>query len=115
MDIDGIDQLNDYAWPDPSDPGRIVGLSEEVRELAETGEYFIEAGHISAGIFQGCWNLRGMEQFMVDMAADPSFAHALLERVTATQKGSGPSSWTWLGHLWTWWRLPTMWEVSTAL
>ena len=59
------------------------GLTEEARNSYENTDFCLAVGHISAGIFQDCWNLRGMEQFMIDLAFDPIFAEALLDRVTA--------------------------------
>ena len=82
----GLKDLDDYNWPDPCDPGRVQGLVEEARELFENG-YCVIAGHISAGIFQDCWNLRGMARFLEDMALDPPFAEALLKRVTLIHIG----------------------------
>ena len=79
----GLDDIDKYAWPNPNDPARVQGLAEEAQNLFENSEYCLVAGHISAGIFQDCWNLRGMAQFMVDLASDRLFAEALLERVTA--------------------------------
>lgn len=75
--------LDRFPWPDPHDPGRVEGLAEEARRLYEETDFSLSAGHISAGIFQDCWNLRGMAQFLMDMALDREFAEALLDRVTA--------------------------------
>jgi uroporphyrinogen decarboxylase len=75
--------LDRFRWPDPHDPGRVAGLAEEARRLHEETDFSLSAGHISAGIFQDCWNLRGMAQFLEDMARNRDFAEALLDRVTA--------------------------------
>ncbi len=77
-----LNDLDSFPWPDPHDLGRVEGLTEEARQLYEETEYCLVAGHISAGIFQDCWNLRGMEQFFKDMARNREFAEALLDRVT---------------------------------
>ncbi|RPI80580.1 MAG: uroporphyrinogen decarboxylase, partial [Chloroflexi bacterium] len=53
----------------------------------ETTGYILAAGHISAGIFQDCWNLRGMGQFMEDLVLNPEFAETLLKRVTEIHIG----------------------------
>jgi len=75
--------LDRFPWPNPHDPGRVAGLAEEARRLYEETDFSLSAGHISAGIFQDCWNLRGMAQFLMDMALDRAFAEALLDRVMA--------------------------------
>jgi uroporphyrinogen decarboxylase len=82
-----LEDLNHFPWPDPFDPGRVAGLMYEARRLYLETDYCLVAGHISAGIFQDCWNLRGMGRFMEDLALDPDFAHALLQRVTQIHIG----------------------------
>jgi uroporphyrinogen decarboxylase len=82
-----IEDLKRFAWPDSGAPGRVAGLAEQARQFYNQSDYVLVAGHISAGIFQDCWNLRGMEQFMIDLAADPVFAGALLDRVTEIHIG----------------------------
>lgn len=73
--------LDQYPWPDPDAPSRSAGLAEEAQRLHQETDYCLVAGHISAGIFQDCWNLRGMAQFLMDMVVNREFAEALLERV----------------------------------
>ena len=75
--------LDRYPWPDPCDPGRVEGLAEEARRLYEETDYSLVAGAISAGIFQDCWNLRGMARFFEDLILNHDFAEALLDRVLA--------------------------------
>ncbi|HIC90452.1 MAG TPA: uroporphyrinogen decarboxylase [Anaerolineae bacterium] len=75
--------LDHFPWPDPHDPSRVRGLVEEARRLYEETDYSLVAGAISAGIFQDCWNLRGMSQFLQDMVLNRDFAEALLDRVLA--------------------------------
>lgn len=87
LDQATLSDLDDFPWPDPDDPGRYLGLADEARRLYDETDYCLAAGHISAGIFQDCWNLRGMEQFFLDMALDREFAEALLDRVTAVHVG----------------------------
>jgi uroporphyrinogen decarboxylase len=70
--------LDRFRWPDPHDPGRV-----EARRLYNETDFSLAAGHVSAGIFQDCWNLRGMARFFEDMALDREFAEALLDRVAA--------------------------------
>ncbi len=82
-----LDDLDDFPWPDPADPGRVAGLAAEARRLYQETDYCLAAGHISAGIFQDCWNLRGMARFMQDMVLDRPLAEALLDRVTAVHIG----------------------------
>jgi uroporphyrinogen decarboxylase len=81
------DDLGRFPWPDPNDSGRVEGLAKEARRWYEETGFSLAAGHISAGIFQDCWNLRGMEQFFIDMALDREFAEALLDHVLEIHLG----------------------------
>jgi uroporphyrinogen decarboxylase len=76
-----------FPWPDPHDPGRVEGLAEKARRLHEKTGYSLVVGAISAGIFQDCWNLRGMAQFFEDMVRNREFAEVLLDRVLAIHLG----------------------------
>ncbi len=78
-----LEDLEHFPWPDPHDPGRVEGLAEEARQLYEETDFSLVAGAISAGVFQDCWNLRGMAQFLEDMVLNRQFAEALLDRVLA--------------------------------
>jgi uroporphyrinogen decarboxylase len=78
----GLEELDSFPWLDPDDPSRTEGLADEIHKLYNSTNYSLVAGHISAGIFQDCWNLRGMTQFLIDMVKNRRFAEALLDRVT---------------------------------
>ncbi len=82
-----LDDLDTFPWPDPYDSGRVEGLAEEARRLYEETDYALVAGHVSAGVFQDCWNLRGMEKFLLDMVINRDFAEALLDRVLTVHIG----------------------------
>jgi uroporphyrinogen decarboxylase len=79
--------LDRHPWPDPRDPGRVEGLAEEARRLYQETDYSLVAGAISAGVFQDCWNLRGMARFFEDLILNRDFAQALLDRVLAVHVG----------------------------
>lgn len=82
-----LEDLEDFPWPDPDDPGRVTGLAEKAQNLFENTDLTLAAGHISSGIFQDCWNLRGMEEFLMDMVLNRDFADVLLDKVTAIHIG----------------------------
>lgn len=77
-----IDELVSFTWPNPGNIQRIKGLEEKIKKLKQDPNITIVAGHVSAGIFQDCWNLRGMQKFLEDMIVNPLFARALMEKVT---------------------------------
>lgn len=73
----------DYSWPAPeaffSDEEKI----KEARELCrqEREDFFVYAG-MGWGLLESSWGLRGYENAMMDMAAEPEFFDELLERLT---------------------------------
>ena len=79
--------LADFPWPDPADPTRVVGMAERARWLWEETDYAISARAVSHGLFETAWELRGMQQFMVDMLQNPSFAHKLIGKILEVQLG----------------------------
>jgi uroporphyrinogen decarboxylase len=76
-----VRDLDDYPWPDPADPARVAGLAEKCRNLYE-GTEFALVGRFSNSIFEQAFYLRGLEQLFVDLAANPDFACALMDRLT---------------------------------
>jgi uroporphyrinogen decarboxylase len=74
------DDLAKLAWPDPKADGRFKGLREQAKQLFETTDFALVAGHIMWGPFEMACALRGYEQFCVDLYTDEPFARALLER-----------------------------------
>ena len=76
-----LEALRRYSWPDPRDPGRTAGLKDRARKLYETTDYALVMDAAGFGIFETGWMLRGFENFLTDMAAEPKFAKALMEGV----------------------------------
>jgi uroporphyrinogen decarboxylase len=76
-----VADLARHPWPDPSDPNLVEGLAAQARNLYEGTDFGLSAKSVSGGIFQTCCRLRSMEQFLVDMLIDKSFARELLARV----------------------------------
>jgi len=85
-EIRQIDEL--VNWPDVSDPRWTRGVRERAKFLHENTDYFVVARMVAShGPFQTACDLRGTEQFMVDMVEKPDFALALLERINNTLVG----------------------------
>jgi len=77
-----VADLDRFPFPNPDDPGRFRGLKERVEYLYNETEYAISAAYPFGGILElACW-LRGMDAFMMDMAARSNFAFALLDKIT---------------------------------
>lgn len=80
-----LDALKRYRWPDPRDPGRTDGLRERAKTLFEKTDYAIVLDVTGYGVFEQGWALRGFQDFLVDMAAEPRFAEALIQAVADYQ------------------------------
>ncbi len=80
----GIDDIESRVrWPDLSDPRWTHGVAERAQFLCEQTDYFVVMRMVAShGPFQTACDLRGTETFLMDMASNPEFAHALLDKVT---------------------------------
>jgi len=75
-----VTDLADYPWPDPRDPSLVAGLEQRARQLYEQTQLAL-VGRLSSSIFEQAFALRGMEKLFMDMALDPEFAGALMDRL----------------------------------
>ena len=84
--IDDIERL--VRWPDLSNPRWMAGVAERARELSEQTDYFVVMRMVAShGPFQTACDLRGTENFLLDMSLIPRFAESLLEKVTSVIEG----------------------------
>jgi uroporphyrinogen decarboxylase len=78
-----LDDIARYPWPALAHPTRFQGLRARAREIHEAGYAVVALSGVSP--FEYCYMLRGVEQWLADLATDPDFAHALLRKVTDLQ------------------------------
>ncbi len=77
-----VEELEAYqGWPDMSDPTRIAHVRENARHLAEENQYAILATPWLLFPFERAHAMQGMEAFLLNMAKNPDFARALLEKI----------------------------------
>ncbi len=69
------------SWPDMSDPTRIAHVRETSRRLAGENQFAILATPWLLFPFERAIAMQGMETFLLNMARDPEFARALLEKI----------------------------------
>ena len=74
--------LDAFSWPDPDDPQLLAEAQKTIKAYGD--EYFITP-NFGFVLFERAWTLRGFEEFFMDMAVDPDFAEALLDRITEIQ------------------------------
>ncbi len=77
-------ELDDYPWPDPEDPGRTTGLKEEAKEIYEGTDLAI-MGRFGGTLFETAANMRGWEQWMMDLIINREFVDAVMERILNIQ------------------------------
>lgn len=79
--IDGLvikePDIDTYQFP-TLDEARI---RKEYEELANRNDGTFKMASISFSMFERAWTLRGMENFLMDMALEPKFADALLDAI----------------------------------
>ena len=78
-----LQALERYSWPDPDDPSRYEGLRKRARALREQTPYaLVGTCDLGADILGRPQWVRGYAESMLDLAANPEFAEAFLERLT---------------------------------
>lgn len=75
-----MEDLDKYPWPDPNDDAIYAGLRERAKWLYENTDLAI-VGYFGGSMFTLASQLRGMENWLVDMVADPEYALALMNRL----------------------------------
>ncbi len=77
-----VSDIEKHRWPNPRDPGRIAGLAEKARFLAQTTDCYIGATTALSGMMLEYGQfLRGFEQFFMDLYVDEKFAHHLIGKI----------------------------------
>jgi uroporphyrinogen decarboxylase len=75
-----LDAVAKYAWPDPAELYDARGLAEKARYLYENTDHALVARNpVTWGFLDRGSNLRGMENFMMDLAMNPEIAHLLVQ------------------------------------
>lgn len=81
-----LETIDEFQWPDTNDPEQFKGLREKARHLYENTDYVIGADAIKAGVLMNSLQMRGYDQFFMDLAIDKPFAEALMDRILNTLK-----------------------------
>ena len=75
-----IEDLENYPWPNIKTPERIKGLKEKAKSLHEKGS-LLTIERITGGFFEASFWLRGFEDFYCDLANNPDYAMALMDKL----------------------------------
>ena len=77
-----IEDLASYqGWPDMSDPSRIAHVRETAKRLSEENQFAIMATPWLLFPFERAHAMQGMEPYLLNMAMNPDFARAMLEKI----------------------------------
>jgi uroporphyrinogen decarboxylase len=74
-----IKDLADYPFPKGDDPSRFDSLRQQAKLMKDETPFAVVSG-ISGVVYEICWYMRGLEQWMMDMLTEPEFCEALLDR-----------------------------------
>jgi len=78
--VSTVDELDQYPPYSPIDETTLADLHERAKHLYENTEYALMLNG-GGGIYEPAQGLRGWGAFMMDLAGDPAFAGALLDRL----------------------------------
>lgn len=87
--LDQATELGDidvYPWPNMDDPSRIDHVAGIAHRLAQNNRYAIIGTPWLLFPFERACSLQGLDKFLLNMALNPDFAAALLERITSLCK-----------------------------
>jgi uroporphyrinogen decarboxylase len=75
-----LQDIEDFPWPDPTDPGRTDGLRDKVLRIRRETDKAIMA-KFSNSIWEQSWWLYGMQDWMMDMVVKPEITCAIMDKV----------------------------------
>lgn len=75
-----ISDLGQHTFPDPNDVTRLDPIADQIR-LAEDKKKAIVLNNVCAGTMEVASWLRGLDQFLMDLALQPEMAEYLLDKV----------------------------------
>ena len=80
-----LDALKEMSWPDPANPGLYAGLRERVQALRSgTDKALFGMAPCGHDLFNQLFRVRGMENGLMDLVAEPKFAEAFFDRLCDT-------------------------------
>jgi uroporphyrinogen decarboxylase len=79
--VENVTDLQQFPWPQPDwwDFKPLLGV---IQQLDSTGDYHIRFR--IGSVFELAWQLRGMQQFLMDLAIEPSIPLYIMDRITET-------------------------------
>jgi uroporphyrinogen decarboxylase len=85
-DATTVEELEAYPWPDMTDPTRFLGVRERAQQLRDENVYASMGTPWLAFPLERAFSMQGTDTFLLNMAAEPEFAEALLWKTQALCK-----------------------------
>jgi len=79
-DVEIVDDLEDYEWPDPTDPQRFEGMRECAEAYRADGKAVVLAPHCVGPTEMHAF-LRGWETYYLDLGLRPELVEFLMEKI----------------------------------
>jgi uroporphyrinogen decarboxylase len=76
-----IDDLGRYPWPNLASPSRFVGMADRAKAVQDAG--YASVVMCGVNLFEQAYLMRGLDNILMDIAADPEFFTALIEKLKA--------------------------------
>jgi uroporphyrinogen decarboxylase len=73
-----IGKYSSFKWPDPLAVSK-AGLEENRQLIARDGKQYGIIGAVACSMLEGAWYLRGLDNFLMDLATDLDFVGDLLD------------------------------------
>jgi uroporphyrinogen decarboxylase len=79
--------VHDYQWPSADEMYSADGLAEEARRLSGETDYALVARNpLTYGFLDRACQLMRMDEFLMNMAAEPKLAHAIIDHLLTAYK-----------------------------
>ncbi len=75
-----LEDIDNYPWPDMSDPTRVAHVKEQAQKLASENQYAIVGTPWLLFPLERAFGLQGMDVFLLNLAMNPDFAEELLKK-----------------------------------
>jgi uroporphyrinogen decarboxylase len=82
-----LDEIEAYPWPDVTDPTRFEGVRAEAQRLRDENQYASLATPWLLFPLERAFAMQGTDGFLLNLAAEPEFAEALLWKIQGVCKG----------------------------
>jgi len=80
-DVDTVEEVEAYRWPDMLDSARFVGMKEHAASVAHEEKRAIVLGRASSGMWEHVMWMTGYEKYYMDMVVNPALCQAKMEKI----------------------------------